>query len=358
MQPMTVRRLTVRKCKIQKHMKMRSYLIILLFISSICNAQDKSVLKIHKLVPDTTENITGTIYYDFSSYKVDTVLYGEISKEMIKKIDIEKSYEQGSFRVNINLKEKYWSYFQLITENFIGSPIGIIFNDELIGSPVVNMSMSKGMFGFNISTKDKAELVYKGLGGKNKRIFVEKKLPDYYNEDYYPNGNHLFEQNVSIDSIFLLYANAILSTPDDNTIDRRTDIFNEILDWFYKNSEKEYLIKTKSADGTERIDNYVSKFVFLKDSILIDNETIYRYDNSVIPYYIVCLTKAFTENRNLSDIEVKIKATEYLTKYLFKKANYTERGILSHQGIKQNMFLKNLNKKKNIKCLVENTDDF
>ena len=315
---------------------MRNYLIILLFISSICNAQDKSVLKIYKLVPDTVKNTTSTIYYNFSPYKVDTVLYGEISKEMIKKIDIEKGHEQGSFRVNINLKEKHWVYLKLITERLVGSPIGIILNDELIGSPVVNMPISKGMLGFNLSSKDKAELIHKSLSGKDKnRVFTNKKLPDYYNEDYYPNGKYLFEQNIPIDSIFLLYANAILSTPDDNTIDRRNDIFNDILDWFFKHSEKEHLLGKKSEEKKDiELNSYTLK--------------ISTYDPNIVPYYIVCLTKVFTENRNLSDVEVKIKATEYLIGYIFQKANYTEHSILSYEKIKQDKFLKSLKSKKNI----------
>jgi len=258
---------------------------------------------------------------------------------MIKNITVEKNI-LNEFTIAVYLKKNHWMYFQLITEKLIGSQMGIFFNDELISAPIVPYAIEKGLVTIYISSQDKAELVYKSLGGKNKRAFVEKKRPDYHNDDYYPDGKSLAEQNVSVDSIFLLFANSILSTPDDYTIEKRNDILNDILDWFLKYSEKEYLLgeKSEKEKGIE------------PNSYTLE---ISSYDQSIVPYYIVSLTKAFTENRNLSDAEVKIKATEYLVEYVFQKANYTEDGTLSYEKIKQNKLLKSLKNKKNIKRLVD-----
>jgi hypothetical protein len=310
---------------------MKNYLIILLFISSICSAQNNDVLKIYKLVPETV--------YDFYNQKVDTTtLYGEISKEMIEKIEIERNFfRQGEFIVNIKLKENYWQYFQSITEKFIGLPMGISFNDELISTPIVNTITREGGLGLYLSSLDKSELVYNSLGGKKGL----QELPAYFNDDFYPNLALLFEQNVPVDSMLLLSANAILSTPDDYRVKKRNEIFEDIFEWFLKNSDKSYLIQKEFEDRTE-IDSFVLK---------IDNA-----NSSLFPYYVVCLTKVTVENRNLSDIEVKIKATECLIEYIFNETNYTEYSGLYYEDIKQNEFLKSLKNRENIRLLIENID--
>jgi len=180
---------------------------------------------------------------------------------------------------------------------------------------------------------------------------------DYHNADYYPDAQSLFEQNVPIDSILLLLANAILSTPDDNEVNKRNDILNDIMGWFLNNSEKEYLLGKKSDEkkGLE-LDNYTLK-IGCADTVQFGDEKFFTYDGNIVVYYIVCLTKVITENRDLSDTEIKIKATEHLIEYIFNKANYTEHSILSYEKIEQNEFLQNLKSKGNIRHLIENTED-
>jgi len=331
---------------------MKSYLIILLFISSVCNAQVKSMLndtlRIYRLIPDTVHD---------NNYNVETTLYGEITKEMIKKIEVEKGYSDGDFTININLKKKYWLYFQSITEKFVGSQMGIFFNNELISTPMVNSVISKGGLNIYLSSQDKAELIYKNLGGKGKiKAFVEKKTPNYYNEDYYPNEWELLEKNVPIDSIMLLFANAILSTPDDKTIHRRNEILGDVIEWFLKDSELKYLLG-KKYDGSKNSvpDNHTLRITYV-DSIYFAEEKFPSYSREISLYYMLCLTKAGIENRNLSDTEIKIKATEHLIKYIFNQRNYTEHSILPYQHIKRSKFLKSLKRSKNIKKSIESAD--
>jgi len=289
----------------------------------MCNAQD-NMLKLYKLVPDTT-------------------LYGEITQKMIKKIDVERNDYAENYTININLKERYWKYFHSITEKLVGSQMAVFLNDELIFAPTVNMPINKGFIGIYSLSQNKTELIYRNLGGKGKIKAFDKKMPNYYNDDYYPNAQSLFEQNIPIDSILLLLANAILSTPDNNMIGKRNEIFGEVFEWFLKESEKQYLLGEKSNGGKDIEPNsYTLK--------------IAESGINTVMYYIVCLTKAFTENKNLSDTEVKIKATEYLIEYIFQKANYTENSTLSYEKIKQDKFLKSLKNKRNIKRLIGNID--
>jgi hypothetical protein len=322
---------------------MRKCLIILLFISSVCNAQE-SVLKIYKLVTDTVhEN------YLLPNYHIEPTLYGKISKKMIENIE----YEKEKFIVTIELKKKYWAYYESITEKLVGSQMAIFFNDELISTPLVLFVIKKGGLNLRLSSKDKGELIYKSLGGKK---LAEKSIPDYYNEDFYPNGKLLFEQNVSIDSIFLLYANAVLSTPDNHAVNKRNDILNEIMDWFLKNSKKEYLLGEKPEREKNITPNSYTLKIGCADTIKVGDEKKFIYEQSIVVYYIVCLTKAITENRNLSDTEAKIKATEYLIEYIFQKTNYTESNILPYKKIEQSEFLKSLKNRENIRRAVENID--
>jgi hypothetical protein len=223
----------------------------------------------------------------------------------------------------------------------IRSRIGFFIDNELVYCPMVIMPISKGLIPMYLPSADKAKSIYTILSAKGqKKAIIEEQLPDYYDDNYYPDGESLFKLNVPVDSILLLYANAILSTPDDYHINKRNEIFNEILNWFHNNSGKEYLIFTKSQNSEIIPDSYALK-------ISANNNM------SIIPYYQVCLAKTLIENRNLSDIEIKIKATEYLIKYIFNKSNFGEYSSISYQLIKKDKLLVSLKKMNNIKKLVE-----
>ena len=332
--------------KIFKMNKIKFFIILaILSVSTICNAQNSDVLKIYRLTPETM--------HSHRNQELDTsVLYGKITKQMVECIELRRFFSAGTerFEINIRLKKHYWCYFQSISEKFIGSPMGIFFNGELISVSNIINPISRGGFSVRLYPQNKAELIYSNFGGTSEL----SPLPDYYFADFYPDARLLYEQGAPVDSIVWLYANAILSTPDSNRISRRNRMKEDIIAWFFNDSGRVHLIGEESGRYLE-LNDFTLQFV-ITDTVYFPNGE-YRVfeDDSIIPYYTISLMKAFTANPTLPDTEIKIMAIEYLIEYLFNEKNHTEYRWLMHsfEEITQNPFFYSLQDRENIRRLVE-----
>lgn len=105
--------------------------------------------------------------------------------------------------------------------------------------------------------------------------------------------------------LILISANSILSTPDDDRIIKRNDLVDFLLDQFGDNSKRSSLIQ----------DGLATKF--------------YSISPMVWAYYIVCLSKAFVENPNVSVKEIIAIAVGLLIRYIFKVAGFESSSIES-----------------------------
>jgi hypothetical protein len=119
-----------------------------------------------------------------------------------------------------------------------------------------------------------------------------------------------------VENVVFIGTNLILTTPDDNTIDRRNEMMGFVIEW----SEKgKYNLPSN--------DNLGQKFM--------------EIENSLWAYYVICLSKCYLQNRNpeLSNNELKLKAIELLIYYISDTNHITDNGELNYSSVKQSDFL-------------------
>jgi hypothetical protein len=240
----------------------------------------------------------------------------QITSQMIESLNLEQGNKRDYPLIEIKLKPDFQEQFnKLQIENFKNRKVGFFLDNELLYCPTFG-GYSIGRISIHFPTDDLAKAAYSVLKNSKENTIkkatkTENKLPNYYADNYYPNMDSLLKAGKSIESLVLLAADAVLKTPHDDKVEKRNDLFNFIIDWFQKKSNRSGLIK----------DNLAMK--------------LYSIDDIVWGYYVVCMSKSAIEKPNAKDIDTKTDAVSDLIKYISTVAKFEDDSITNNEIFKE-----------------------
>jgi len=267
--------------------------------------------------------------YDLMAFekKRDFVFTSNMYESMDLILGNKRDYAEIKFKLKQEYSEKLNKHQK---ENYKGKQVGFFIDDELFYCPTFG-GYSVSSISIFFPTNELARYAYSVLKSTKESSItqasaIENKLPDYYSDKYYPNIDSLHKSGVSMDELILMSANSILSTPDDDRINKRNDLMNFVLDGFGNDSKWNSLMQ----------DELASKF----NSV---NQMVWAY-------YLVCLSKSSVETLDTTEVELKISAVTLLIDYIFKVARFEDESIEDNEFLKE---LKSSKSKEELKTKLE-----